>query len=252
MNNNQNNERALLAGCNGVFAATSYITIGEPGKPLVYPSEKAFKDRSCYKGKQIITNPPKEGKGIEVYFEKKHPWLFDGEKYIDKQLYIHKQKEKKKGFMTGDFMKRDEFSNTIRTGQYRELLKLEVKHRQRALAMQAELDQEDDDIKAKLDQEEAEKAARSKGVMLFDLIFETDKTDDETLFEKNKMTTRDTKNPTKHSYDRNFGTYATAAMNYGIGIAEEEHAKPTYARLPIIKSTFYRPGKVPLKQEAIL
>lgn len=27
----QNNERALLAGCNGVFAATSYISIGEPG-----------------------------------------------------------------------------------------------------------------------------------------------------------------------------------------------------------------------------
>ena len=46
-------------------------------KPLIYPSEKAFKDRSCYKGKQIITNPQKEGKGIEVYFEKKHPWLFD-------------------------------------------------------------------------------------------------------------------------------------------------------------------------------
>jgi hypothetical protein len=68
--------------------------------------------------------------------------------------------------MTGDFMKRDEFSNTIRTGQYRELLKLEVKHRQRAVAMQGEMDEEDDDIKAKLDQEEAEKAARSKGVRL--------------------------------------------------------------------------------------
>jgi hypothetical protein len=88
--------------------------------------------------------------------------------------------------------------------------------------------------------------------MLFDLIFETDKTDDATLFEKNKMTSRDTKNHTKHSYERDFGTYTTASMNYGIGIAEEEHIKPTYARLPIIKSTFYRPGKVPLKQEGIM
>jgi len=31
MNNNQVTERALLAGCQGVFAPTSYITIGEPG-----------------------------------------------------------------------------------------------------------------------------------------------------------------------------------------------------------------------------
>jgi hypothetical protein len=91
-------------------------------------------------------------------------YLTQGEKFIDRTMYLKTQKEKKKGFMTGDFSKRDEFSNTTRTGQYRELLKLEVKHRQRQVAMQGDVDPEDDDIKAKLDQEAADKAARSKGV----------------------------------------------------------------------------------------
>ena len=31
MNNNLTNERALLAGCHGVFDRTSYITIGTKG-----------------------------------------------------------------------------------------------------------------------------------------------------------------------------------------------------------------------------
>jgi len=37
-------------------------------------------------------------------------------------MYIHTQKEKKKGFGSGDFRRKDEFSNTIRTGQYRHQL----------------------------------------------------------------------------------------------------------------------------------
>ncbi len=47
-----------------------------------------------------------------------------GDKYVDKQMYKDKQPEKKKGFMTSDWSKRDEFSNTIRTSQYREQLKV--------------------------------------------------------------------------------------------------------------------------------
>jgi hypothetical protein len=43
-------------------------------------------------------------------------------------MYIHTQKGmQKKGFGSGDFRRKDEFSNTIRTGQYRDQLLTEVR-----------------------------------------------------------------------------------------------------------------------------
>lgn len=45
-----------------------------------------------------------------------------GDKFTDRIRYKELQPEKKKGFLTSDFSKRDEFSNTVRTLQYRELL----------------------------------------------------------------------------------------------------------------------------------
>lgn len=52
--------------------------------------------------------------------------VFQGDKYTDRWKYSETQTEKKKGFLTSDFSKRDEFSNTIRTGQYREQLKVRL------------------------------------------------------------------------------------------------------------------------------
>lgn len=54
------------------------------------------------------------------------PRHLQNDKYLDKWQYRELQPEdtKKKGFLTSDFCKRDEFTNTIRTGQYRELLKV--------------------------------------------------------------------------------------------------------------------------------
>ena len=48
--------------------------------------------------------------------------IFQGDKFTDRIRYKELQPEKKKGFLTSDFSKRDEFSNTVRTAQYRELL----------------------------------------------------------------------------------------------------------------------------------
>ena len=48
-----------------------------------------------------------------------------GDVFIDRTRYMDSQKEKKKGFLTGDFHRRDEFANTVRTEQYREQLKSE-------------------------------------------------------------------------------------------------------------------------------
>lgn len=42
--------------------------------------------------------------------------------YVDKWRYLESGQEKKKGFLTSDFSKRDEFSNTTRTLQWREQL----------------------------------------------------------------------------------------------------------------------------------
>lgn len=47
-----------------------------------------------------------------------------GDPYVDRIRYKELQPEKKKGFYTSDFTKRDEFTNTIRTEQWREQLKV--------------------------------------------------------------------------------------------------------------------------------
>jgi hypothetical protein len=48
--------------------------------------------------------------------------LPQGDKYVDRWRYKELQPDKKKGFLTSDFSKRDEFSNTVRTAQWREQL----------------------------------------------------------------------------------------------------------------------------------
>lgn len=240
MNNNQTNDRALQAGCAGVFASSSYVSIGEPGKPLLYGQKT--KDRACYYSKQMITNPGKNGMLPDRYFDKKHTWIADGDKFTDKLSYANTQKEKKKGFGTGDFRRRDEFSNITRTEQYREALGMEDKHRRRA--QDTAQPQEDPTIKAKLDKEASDKEARAKDTHLYDLVYEKD--NDEKMFAKQQLNSRDTKNPTQLSKERNFGTFQTSSMQYGYAVEEEPHDKPAYARLPIVQSTFYRPNKIPM------
>ena len=54
-------------------------------------------------------------------------WSESKDKYIDKTMYRDSvpADKKKNGFMSSDFPRRDEFSNTIRTSQLREILKKE-------------------------------------------------------------------------------------------------------------------------------
>ena len=75
----------------------------------------------------MMTQPSKNGKTTEVYFDKKHHWVSDGDEYVDRLKYRETQKEKKKGFLSGDFKRRDEYSMVFRTEQYREQLKGEDK-----------------------------------------------------------------------------------------------------------------------------
>eukprot|EP00959_Pyramimonas_sp_CCMP1952_P022035 463224-Pyramimonas_sp.AAC.1 len=42
-------------------------------KPLMYGQKE--KDRSCYGGKQMMTNPAKDGRLPDTYFDKKYSWI---------------------------------------------------------------------------------------------------------------------------------------------------------------------------------
>ncbi|EFJ33042.1 hypothetical protein SELMODRAFT_407154 [Selaginella moellendorffii] len=131
MNKNLLTERALR----DVFEITSYITVGTEDNPFEYGHRPPLPSQLT--GKQFMTNPGKHGKTIDVYFQKEHPWVSDGDPYADRIMYAELQPERYKGFLTSDFSKRDEFSNVVRTNQYREQLKMDYKHSVKSLETMA-------------------------------------------------------------------------------------------------------------------
>ena len=190
--------------------------------PLPY-GEKAGQ-RANFKGKQMMTQPSKQGKTTDVYFDKKHHWVSDGDEYVDRLKYRETQKEKKKGFLSGDFKRRDEYSMVFRTEQYREQLDGEDKLAKATLAAM------EDDV----DDEPVEEIYSKPKPHLYDLVYE--KGDNNTIGAS--KIARDTKNKTHLSYEREFGSYRTTSM---IAHAPpEEFNKPTYARKPVVRDTFYR------------
>lgn len=223
MNNNKLDEVALIAGCKGVFAKTSYITIGSKEKPEEYVKKST--DRSVYGGKHFTTAPPKEGRTTDVYFEKKLNWISDGDKYVDRVRYKDSQQEKKKGFLTSDFSKRDEFSNTTRTEQYREQLKKEGKFTKKTLELMTD---------ATGQPMEFTETSPVEDEYLYDLVFEKE----DKSFNGASKTHRDTKNRTNLSKDRTFGGQTTShLLSFQ---APTDFEKPEHARKPIVRDTFYR------------
>lgn len=222
MNNNKNDENALLAGCKGVFQKTSYITIGTKEKPEEYTKKPP--ERSVYGGKHFTTAPLKEGRTTDVYFEKKLNWISDGDKYTDRVRYKDTQAEKKKGFLTSDFSKRDEFSNTVRTEQYREQLRKEGKFTKKTLDLMT-----DGEVMSHFQ----DTAAREEEY-LYDAVFEKE----DPGFKGASKTHRDTKNKTILSKDRELGGLTTShLLSYQ---APTEFEKPEHARKPLVRDTFYR------------
>ncbi|PNW77149.1 hypothetical protein CHLRE_10g424250v5 [Chlamydomonas reinhardtii] len=230
MNNNKLDEAAILAGCKGVFSKTSYIThTGQEGKAEEY--EKKGGHRSAFAGKQLATAPLKEGKTVDVYFTKKHDWISDKDPYVDRIRYKDSNQEKKKGFYTSDFSKRDEFTNTIRTEQWREQLKGENTHAKKALDMFAEatgLEASQLRTSRKMEPE----------VFMYDQVFEKE----DPGFDGASRTHRDTKNKTMLSRDRANGEMmTTTALAFQ---APDEHHKPEHARKPLVRETFFRKTNV--------
>jgi len=109
--------RSHRQGKNFIGTAPSYITIGDP-------YQRTIQGSSRFKNKQFITNPPKDTSGNIGHFEK---YKYSSDNYSDQTKYLSKQPMEKRllGFGSHDAAKRDEFTTTVRTEQYRQQLKFE-------------------------------------------------------------------------------------------------------------------------------
>ncbi|WIA11991.1 hypothetical protein OEZ85_012072 [Tetradesmus obliquus] len=229
MNNNKTDEKALV----GVFEKTSYITIGSSEKPLGLPPKEPLPER--WKAKQFATAPPREGKTLDACFEKRYNYIAEGDKYVDKWRYVDSGQEKKKGFLSSDFSKRDEFSNTVRTLQWREQLSHEAKWTSNAIQFFNEASAQGG---SQLLSTAAESSQQADGPLLYDLIFEkADPTSPAC-----SSTHHDTKNRTMLSHERNLGGQLTT--NKLAFTAPGSFAKPEFARKPLIRDSFFRKTNV--------
>ena len=230
-------------------------------KPLPYPVKHHV--RSSFTGRQMITNPPKEGllgsKHPDVYLDKQHAWLSEGVPYVDRLKYAEVQSEKKAGFGTSDFSRRDEFSMDFRTEQYREALKSENRHASEATkraylemraAMEAAGQSADGDGDDDVARREEERRDARRRPTLFDAVF--DDGDVATAVPNAMISGRPSKNPTQTSWERDYGRTKTSAMECGYGVKNAPHGKPQFARMPVLNATVYRPCAIPITQNTAI
>jgi hypothetical protein len=234
-------------------------------KPLPYPVKHHV--RSSFTGRQMITNPPKEGvlgsKHPDVYLDKQHAWLSEGVPYVDRLKYAEVQSEKKAGFGTSDFSRRDEFSMDFRTEQYREALKSENRHASEAtkrayLEMRRAMEAAGQSMDAEGEQDasatEEERLARRRAALrrptLFDKVF--DDGDVATAVPNSMISGRPSKNPTQTSWERDYGRTKTSAMECGYGVKDAPHGKPQFARMPVLAATVYRPCAIPITENTTI
>eukprot|EP00884_Botryococcus_braunii_P000614 jgi/Botrbrau1/10553/Bobra.0343s0002.1 len=224
MNNNKNDEGALL----GVFGKTSYITIGNTEDPLLFKDGKQ-PVRDNYKGKQMMTRPALLGRTPDSFFGKKHLYVAEGCPFVDRVKYQETQKSKpKKGFHTSDYSRRDEFTYTFRTEQYREQLKTEGKQSKATVQMLGDAPEE-------LQRHEEEHVPKPE-VFLYDLVVDTDNGGSTC-----SKLARDTRNPTALSHDRKLGTMTTTSSRTHCAFQlATPFTKPAHVHKPVIRDTFYR------------
>jgi len=233
MNNGCTNERGLL----GQFTTSTYITLGDP-----YHKKGTMLSR--YKKKQFLTMPAKKGRTKDTMFGNGFPWLADGDKYNDKNSYLKTQprETRKKGFLSSDAFKADEFSNTLRTNQYRWAL-----GRERAMAKVHEVA-----AKEKGTHKTAPPVEKTLPLGVVEPALETPNF----LYDIGKgkhVTAFDQKLSRENWYQanrnagapRNLGDWIPSSYEIGNEMVQEHNLeKPTYASIPIIRSTFYRVGSL--------
>lgn len=228
MNNNQIHERALL----GQFSAAPSINLGDP-------YVKKGTELSRWKKKQFQTEPGHKGRTKDTMFARAFPWLNEGEKFRAENLYIKLQPAatRKKGFLSGDAHRRDEYTNVIRTEQLRWALTREEAmkklHRKKVRPSTAP-------AKVKQAKPLAEDNPEFKTPKH---LFDVGKGDAVTKFSQKHhrdcwyQSQRDPRKP------RQFGDYLPSSCEIGNEfVVATELSKPEYGIAPLIKQTFYRAG----------
>jgi hypothetical protein len=192
-----------------------YITINDQytGKPRALP------DR--FKGKQLQTKPPLDTSGGVGFFSKKS-YQSDGP-IQDTTNYkkTQPQEGRKKAFGSNDASRRDEFSNTVSTEQYREALVRESKNRDNNLG---------DSIK----ELEMELDSNSKKVSkhLFDVGRKQ-------VTEFNPKSHRDTFYNISSNKERNVGPYNLTSSSMGACASDPESVqKPEFGHVRKTKEFF--------------
>lgn len=109
----------------GLFSTTSYITTGDQYGKKAKPDPR-------HSSAQFTMETPHIGmsgaRTNNVLFQRKHDWLFGGEKYVDRTTYLRSQPpdKRKSGFMSSDARRRDEFTQHFPSQQWRERVTKEV------------------------------------------------------------------------------------------------------------------------------
>lgn len=238
MNNNLQTERAHL----GVFSTSSYISIGDG-----YVKKNNTDPRLL--GKQFSQFFPTQGiagaRPNNSLFDREHKWLFGGEKYIDRTRYIQTQPpaDRKKGFLSSDARRRDEFTLDIETEKWRERIKTEMGFAEQFAKWKEEQLTEEDKKKY----EEIALAGKAKRWthgpdFLFDLGKEA--TGGVTPYEmKDARDTWYSKHRVKAEQDGVPHTGGVALSSHACGDNLKGYsswAKPEFARQPIIRDSFFR------------
>merc|ERR1711988_1596063 len=241
MNNGVTNERGLL----GQFANSSYITLGDP-----YVKKGSMLSR--YKKKQFQTNPARKGRVKESLFGKAFPFLADGDKYNDRTSYLKTQprETRKKGFNSSDAFKADEFSNTLRTNQYRWQLGREAAINK----MHLEANKKREEQRAQTAPAGAQRNKVTKAQELGKICptletpnfrFDIGKGQYVTPFDQKLSRENWYQANREKQAPRKLGDWLPSSYEIGNGMVQEyDLQKPTYATTPIIRSTFYRVGNL--------
>mgnify|MGYP001321392303 CR=1 FL=1 len=238
MNNNSHEAKALL----GVMSLPSYISIGDPY------DKKAKATDSREKGAQFKADFPKKGVAgalpNEALFDKEHKWLYGGEKYIDRTMYLTTQPPdtRKLGFGSRDAYRSDEFTQDMEVQKWRERLRTEMEFAER-------FSQQQKDSRTAEEIEEAERLAAppakrwSHGpARLFDVGKEA--TGGTTPY--NPREARDKWYSHTRVIEENDGVphrggYSTSSIVVGDNLkGYSGWSKPEFARQPIIRDSFYR------------
>jgi len=225
-----------------VFSTTSYITIGDQ-------YGKASDKDPRLQGKQFSVEFPKAGiaggRPINSMFDREHKWLYGGEKYIDRTMYIKTQPpaDRKKGFCSSDASRRDEFTLDIETEKWRERIRTEMMFSER-FAKRAEEEMTDEQRAKFKELEEAGTEPRwTHGPkFLFDLGKEA--TGGVTPYEmKDARDTWYSKHRIKTEDDGVRNTGGIVLSSHAVGdnlIGYSDWSKPEFARQPIIRDSFFR------------